>query len=201
MRILVVEDEIIIARFIEQQLTGNFDCSTTIAINQNEVLDVIPTFLPHVIVCDINLQEENDGITLIEMLRQQYVFEVIFITSYQSKAIIERALQYKPLNYIIKPADETAIFTALKLAWPIMINNSALGKVQESLPLQQLLGATELKIIELILENKTSREIADILFLSPYTIKNHRHRICRKLGLKDENNALLKWALQYKELF
>ncbi|WP_460685651.1 LuxR C-terminal-related transcriptional regulator [Niabella aquatica] len=38
------------------------------------------------------------------------------------------------------------------------------------------------------------------LFISTYTVKNHRHRICRKLSLKDENNALVKRVLQHKDL-
>ncbi|MBX3241053.1 MAG: response regulator transcription factor [Chitinophagaceae bacterium] len=200
MRILIIEDEIIIARFIEQQLIANFDCSTAVALNQQEAVDTLPVFLPHLILCDINLKEEKDGITLVDTLRQQYAFEVIFITSYQSKAIIERALQYQPLNYVIKPADEAAIFAALKLAWPIVAGNPTLGKLQERIPFDRLLSSTERKIVQFILQRKTTREIAAMLFLSPYTIKNHRHSICRKLGLKDGNNALLKWALQYKEL-
>jgi len=200
MRILIIEDEIIIARFIEQELNTNFNCSTTIALNQKEVTDTMPGFLPHLILCDINLKEERDGITLVENLRQHYVFDVIFITSYQSKAIIERALLYQPLNYIIKPVDEAAIFATLKLAWPLIEANKKLGRPYDNTPLHQMLSYTERKIIQLILQNKTSREIASILFLSPYTIKNHRHSICRKLGLKDGNNALLKWAMQHKEL-
>ncbi len=201
MRILIIEDEIIIARFIEQQLTANFNCSTAIALNQQEVEDTMPGFLPHLILCDINLKEEKDGITLVENMREHYAFDIIFITSYQSKAIIERALLYQPLNYIIKPADEAAIFAALKLAWPLIEANPKLGKTQDNTPIQQMLSHTEQKIIQLILQNKTSREIATIMFLSPHTIKNHRHNICRKLSLKDGNNALLKWAMQHKELF
>ncbi|MBX2925244.1 MAG: response regulator transcription factor [Chitinophagaceae bacterium] len=198
MRILIIEDEIIIARFIEQQLTANFECSTAIALNQQEVADTMPGFLPHLILCDINLKEEKDGITLVENLRQQYVFDVIFITSYQSKAIIERALLYQPLNYIIKPVDEAAVFAALKLAWPLIESNNKLGRLYDNNSLHQMLSDTERKILQLISQNKTSREIASILFLSPYTIKNHRHSICRKLGLEDGNNALLKWAMQYR---
>lgn len=200
MRILIIEDEIIIARFIEQQLIANFDCSITIAINEQEVSDAMPVFLPHLILCDINLKEEKDGIALVENLQLHYTFEVIFITSYQSKAIIERALLYQPLNYIIKPVDEGAIFAALKLVWPIIEANHKLGKPQDDTQFHQILSHTERKIIQYILQNKTSREIAIILFLSPYTIKNHRHSICRKLGLKDGNNSLLKWAMQHKEL-
>ncbi len=200
MRILIIEDEIIIARFIEQQLTASFDCRTAIALNEQEVTNTMPRFLPHLILCDINLEEEKDGITLVENLRRQYAFEVIFITSYQSRAIIERALLYRPLNYIIKPADEAAVFAAVKLAWPIIEANPVLGKLHDNAPPHQMLNPTERKIIQLILQNRTTREIAAILFLSPYTVKNHRHGICRKLGLKDGNNSLLKWAMQHKEL-
>ncbi|MET0466150.1 MAG: response regulator transcription factor [Chitinophagaceae bacterium] len=200
MRILIIEDEIIIARFIEQQVKENFTCNITIAINQQEVSETMPAFLPHLVLCDINLKEEKDGISLIEDLRQQYSFEVIFITSYQSKTIIERALLNQPLNYIIKPADGAAIFACLKLAWPQLTKNDKLGKVHPTPSIYQQLSDIERRIIQFILLNKTSREIATSMFLSPYTIKNHRHSICRKLGLQNGNNALLKWAMQHKEL-
>jgi DNA-binding NarL/FixJ family response regulator len=39
-------------------------------------------------------------------------------------------------------------------------------------------------------------DIAETLHLSRYTVKNHRHTICRKLQLRDENNALLKWVVE-----
>ena len=63
-----------------------------------------------------------------------------------------------------------------------------------------VLSETELRILRLIREKKTTLEIADVLHLSRYTIKNHRHAICRKLELRDENNALLKWVAQNGQL-
>lgn len=195
MRILIIEDEIITGRFIEQQLKANFDCETMLAVNQAEVHALMPGFRPQLLLCDINLKEENDGIALIKNLRQEYAFEVIFITSYQSRTIIGHALETKPLNYLIKPVDEAAIFTALSLAWPAILNNPLLGNKKDATTSSGLLSPVEQKIVQLILDKKTSQEIADQLFISPYTVKNHRHRICRKLGLKEGNNALLKWAM------
>ena len=195
MRILIIEDEIIIARFIEQQLKANFSCKVQIAINYKEVIDIMPEFLPHLLLCDINLNEKLDGIALVKELEKTYAFEVIFITSYQSKAMIGQASSVKPLHYLIKPVDEAAIYAALRLATPLISANIKLGglKVDE---LQALdLNSTERFILGLILENKTTKEIADILNLSPFTVKNYRHKLCRKLNLNDENNALLKWAL------
>ena len=196
MRILIIEDEIIIARFIEQQLKANFNCTAHITLNHKEVADAMPKLLPHLILCDINLMEKEDGITLVNVLQKNYAFEVIFITSYQSKATIERASELKPLNYIIKPVDEASIYAAIKLTEPMLRANAKLGKLSRDQLQVIKLTEVERTILQLILQNKTTKEIADVLRLSPYTIKNNRHRICRKLNLKDENNALLKWALQ-----
>lgn len=197
MRILIIEDEIIIARFIEQQLKANFNCEVNIALNHQEVKKTMATFMPHLILCDINLHEENDGISLIQELQKTYNFGVIYITSYQSKAIIERALSTKPLNYIIKPVDESNIFAGIKLIENVLSSHTAFGTYKLRDP---IFNDIESKIIYFILQKKTTKEIANLLFLSPYTIKNYRHKICRKLNLKDENNALLKWALQNDDL-
>ncbi|WP_113663526.1 response regulator transcription factor [Pedobacter nanyangensis] len=197
MRVLIIEDEIIIARFIEQQVKANFNCTTAIALNFEEVRMLVPKLLPHLILCDINLNEEHDGIHLIEQLQSQYAFGIIYITSYQSKAIIERALNTKPLNYIIKPVDETKVYTAIKLVENAVISHLKFGQeLSNTLPI----NAIELQIVRLILKQQTTKQIAETLFLSPYTIKNYRHRICTKLNLKDENNALLKWAMQNEDL-
>ena len=57
------------------------------------------------------------------------------------------------------------------------------------------LTATESRILSLIAEQKKSKEIAVILFLSEKTIRNHRYNIKKKLDLPKENNSLLKWAI------
>ncbi len=61
----------------------------------------------------------------------------------------------------------------------------------------QNLTATENRILQLISEQKNSKEIAAILFVSEKTIRNHRYNIKKKLDLPKENNSLLKWALTY----
>lgn len=60
-----------------------------------------------------------------------------------------------------------------------------------------LLSRTEKKVIRLISENKTSKEIAELLFVSPKTIQNHRYNISKKLALEPKNNSLLTWASKY----
>jgi len=57
------------------------------------------------------------------------------------------------------------------------------------------LTATESRVLQLIAEQKKSKEIAEILFVSEKTIRNHRYNIKKKLDLPKENNSLLKWAI------
>ena len=59
----------------------------------------------------------------------------------------------------------------------------------------QGLTKMENRILSLIAQHKKSREIADLLYLSEKTIRNHRYNIKKKLDLPNENNSLLKWAV------
>ncbi|HXB05962.1 MAG TPA: DNA-binding response regulator [Puia sp.] len=194
LRILIIEDEIIIARFIEHQLKANFACETRIAVSRTEAEAAMAEMLPHLLLCDIQLESELSGIQLVTNLRRRYVFEVIYITSYQNHSIIEKAAATHPANYLLKPLDETQLFAGVQLVISRLSVDDETGK--PLLQTNSLLTETELRILRLIREQKTTMEIAADLHLSRFTIKNHRHNICRKLQLADENNALLKWVVQ-----
>jgi DNA-binding CsgD family transcriptional regulator len=56
-----------------------------------------------------------------------------------------------------------------------------------------------MQVLQLIAQKKTTKKIAENLYLSPYTIKNHRYGICHKLNLTEGNNALLMWALKNQD--
>ncbi|NML21280.1 response regulator transcription factor [Pseudoflavitalea sp. G-6-1-2] len=194
-RVLIIEDEIIIARFIELQLRKAFQCNTRIAISVNEAREAMAEMQPHLVLCDINLCDEVSGIELVTEFKSNYVFELIYITSYQNRSIIEQASATNPANYIIKPVDEAQLFAGVQL----VITKMEQTKAGERVSLAEQFNNTELMILQLIRDQKTTKEIAQELHLSPYTIKNHRHNICRKLDLEEGNNALLKWVMQHQQ--
>ncbi len=197
MRILIIEDEIVIARFIEQQvqnISPSFEIA--IAISVDEVEQLFSDFIPQLVICDIELNDKLDGIELLRQLKTSYSFESVFITSYKSMNMINRAFEIEPLNYIIKPLDENRLYAGILPAIKKITEN-----IRHSVTgINEMISQSELHILKLIAQQKTTREIADILNLSPYTIKNHRHNICRKLKLGDETNALLKWSLKNQHL-
>jgi DNA-binding CsgD family transcriptional regulator len=69
--------------------------------------------------------------------------------------------------------------------------------LERSKPGLKDLTPAERRILPLIADNKTSREIADELFISVRTVENHRANICQKLELHGAH-ALLKFALENK---
>lgn len=197
-RILIIEDEIVIARFIEQQLKTISPCEVEIALSIEEVELLLPDFSPQLVLCDIELNDRLDGIELIQSLKISHSFELVFITSYQNINTINRAFELGPSNYIIKPLDESRLYAGvLPVIKKVSAHSDARNDIAE---LQKQVSQSELNILRLIAKQKTTKEIADILNLSPSTIKNHRHSICRKLNLGEETNALLTWTLKNHKL-
>lgn len=60
------------------------------------------------------------------------------------------------------------------------------------------LSQQEVNILKLIAKQKTTAEIAAMLFISPKTVSNHRNNISKKLNLSGEQNGLLKWAIEHR---
>jgi DNA-binding NarL/FixJ family response regulator len=193
-RVLIIDDEIIITRYIQFLLQKNFEWEVKIAISVDEAEAEMTQFRPHLVLCDINLGSKIDGIDLIARLQKEFVFDTIYITSYQSEGMIDKAAHTRPVNYIIKPLNEVQFVATMKMAGGrISLPNKNMPSAKE------LLTKSEYEVLQLIVASKTTQEIAQSLHLSPLTIKNHRHNICRKLCLPPGNNAILKWAMENKE--
>jgi DNA-binding NarL/FixJ family response regulator len=62
------------------------------------------------------------------------------------------------------------------------------------------LTRTELKTLKLVSQKRSSKEIADLLFVSAKSVENYRSRICKKLHLDARNNSLLLWVLENKSV-
>lgn len=196
-RILIVEDEILIARAIEQLLYRHFECDVRIAVFIEEAEMEVDFFAPHLILCDINLNGMMAGIDFIHQAQEKLHFETIFVTANATKNVIEKAVLSTPANFIVKPFDENQLIAAVQLAQNKLSTMPQAGTFK--INMKDILSKAECKILHLISDNKTTSEIASSLFISPHTVKNHRHNISRKLKLPADNNALVKWAIENRQ--
>jgi DNA-binding NarL/FixJ family response regulator len=194
-RILIIEDEMIIARDIERCLKEVEATDLRIANSSLEALEIARQFRPELVLLDINLKEEKDGVAIARAIQNILHTEIIYITAHGNPSTIKKALTTQPMNYIIKPFSREQVKVAVKVALQNIDSQEHLG-----LPsgLLNKLTPAERKIIRLIAKNKTSVEIAELLFLSPKTVENHRYHICKKLKLSAVKNSLIRWVYAHK---
>lgn len=103
-KILIVEDEIIVAMDIQNAVESFGYSVTNIASNDQEVYESIKTNKPDIILMDINLQNsEKNGIEISEYINNSYKIPVIFITAFCDDQTIKKAIQTNPIGYLTKP--------------------------------------------------------------------------------------------------
>lgn len=115
LRILVVEDESLIANGILCCLKELGHTSVGIASDGLQALDLVEKTLPDLILMDINIPQ-LDGITVMEKVSQKHEIPCIFITGYSSQDFVSRASLTNSYGYLIKPVDINDLRAAIKVA-------------------------------------------------------------------------------------
>ena len=114
-KILIVEDEKIIAEDIKYCLMEMQYSVSDIITTRNETLVSIETNPPDMILMDINLEGNMDGIEISEIINQRFNIPIVYLTSYADDKTLTKALHTKPYGYIIKPFDYFALKTVIQI--------------------------------------------------------------------------------------
>jgi DNA-binding LytR/AlgR family response regulator len=115
-KILVVEDELIIAEDICNMLNKMGYAVTGNAMDADEATEILNKEIPDLVLLDINLGGKKDGITLAAEINTKYQVPFIFITSYTDTSTIERAKKVNPANFLVKPFKPEQLHTAIEIA-------------------------------------------------------------------------------------
>ena len=113
-KILIVEDEIIIADYIEELLLEENFKHITIANNKETALIKMASFLPDIILMDINLKGKNEGISLAKSKNNNAT--VVFITGQHDLVLMNEALKSNPAAYLTKPIKRLDLLATINLA-------------------------------------------------------------------------------------
>jgi DNA-binding LytR/AlgR family response regulator len=116
MKILIVEDELIIAEDVRGMLGRmGYDVLGN-AMDYNEAIAILETDKPDLILLDVNLNGKKDGIDLANVINETYKIPFIYTTSYSDSATLQRAKTTQPANYLVKPFKQEQLFTAIEMA-------------------------------------------------------------------------------------
>ncbi len=209
-KIVIADDHSIVRQGLRQMLES--DANFTVvgeAKNGKEALDLIETHQPEVAILDVDMPQMN-GFELVHELRRRKIrIEIVFLTMHSEEEIFLAAMDLDVGGYVLKDDATTDIVAAVKsvaAGKPFIspaLSSLLLGRRRRAEELKSdkpglaALTPTERRVLELIAEDKTSKEIGDELFISHRTVDTHRLNISRKLNLRG-NLALVKFAITHK---
>ena len=116
-RILIVEDEIIIAMTLQNMLTRLKYSVTGIASTGESAIRHVKTDNPDLALVDIKLRGAMDGVDVALALGSRWATRIVFMTAYATPEVMQRALSTRPLTYILKPFTTQDVRSAIELAF------------------------------------------------------------------------------------
>ncbi len=115
-RILIVEDEGIVALEIERELTYLGYTVVGNASNGEKAIELAREKNPNLILMDIRLQKSMDGIETATIIRKEQDIPIVFLTAYADDETVERAKPVQPFGYILKPFETRELHVVVEMA-------------------------------------------------------------------------------------
>jgi DNA-binding NarL/FixJ family response regulator len=172
-------------------------------------LEMIRALRPAIAILDIAMPH-LDGLGVAgQLLADKSSAEIIFVTMFREEKLFTKALEAGVKGYVLKDSAATDIVSCIKAvaagqhyASPGLTTYlvKRVRRAAADAPRSGVedLTPTERRVLSLIADYKTSKAIAEELFISPRTVDTHRNNICQKLGIHG-SHALMKFALGQKE--
>lgn len=166
---------------------------------------------PDVLLMDIRMPE-MDGISAIDQIRKEFEgIKIIVLSMYDDQQMISKMMEMGANAYLTKTTDPEEIYNAILTCmeddfyFNDLVNKAVMGKLLQKKSVRQHVPATapiqfnekEVKILQLLAEDKTTEEISKTIFLSPRTIETIRQNMKTKANVKTIG-GLIMYAMRNK---
>ena len=210
-RVVIADDHPIFRRGLAMVLEADQKLSVVAEAQDGEsALAAIREHRPDVVVLDIDMPSP-DGLAIARIIRDEgLAVEPVVLTMHDDPALFNAALDAGVRGFVVKDGVANEIVGCIKAvaAGTSYVSPSLTGhllgrrdrdarRASEASPMDSL-TPSEKRVLRLIADSKTSKEIAAELFISVRTVEHHRSNICAKLELT-EPNALIRFALTNRE--
>lgn len=115
-RILIVEDQIVTAKAIEEILTNSGYQVVGNAVEGQEAIQMAADTNPDLILMDIKIRGPLDGITITQQIRAKADIPIIYLTAYSDDETLKRAMHSSPHGYLLKPFNEKQLLSVIEIA-------------------------------------------------------------------------------------
>ena len=196
LRILIVEDHTLVSQGMEMMLSMVDDFETVGVVKTgDEAVDCAKNKGADIILMDVNLGRGLNGIEATKQIKEiSPETKVLMLTMFTDPATVTEAVKAGADGYISKGSERDAVERAIR---DIMAGDSVLdpsvtrgvfGRLGEKDP--SALTERELEILQVLAEGKSTKEVAEAVFLSDETVKTYLKQIFRKLGVRDRTEAV-----------
>lgn len=190
MYIIIADDHTIVLEGLELLLSTFDFVSDTYKVNNESLLsEAIAQKMPDIILLDIAFGK-SDGREICRKLKKEFPnLRLIALTSHDDMATVKSSIQAGFDGYLLKSEDRETVKQALQLVYEGEQFFSPKVKevfFQQGIATQKAaLTKREIEILQLIVDEKTTKEIAEQLFISEKTVENHRANLMLKLDVKN----------------
>ena len=181
------------------------------ACDGEKALEQIKALSPEVAILDISMPK-LDGLAVADIVHEEGLpVKIVLVTMYREEKLFKKALEAGVKGYVLKDSAAIDIISCLNAVaagenyTSPELTTYLIKRVREvdtALTPQSSLDSlsdTERRVLSLIADCKTNKEMAQELFVSVRTIETHRNNICKKLDVHG-SHALMKFALDHKHL-
>jgi DNA-binding NarL/FixJ family response regulator len=197
-------------KLFRQGLKSLFELTSEIEVvgeaeNGLEAVELCEKLNPDIIIMDIGMPEMNGLLASKEIARRNLKTAVIILSTHLRESYIGEALKIGVRGYVVKDSAVEDLVSAIEA---VMKGETYLSPKATSLPVRKMLerdgvvltpldilSPREQEVLQLLVEGKTNKEIAEALFISPKTVDNHRTSIMKKLEVHDIA-SLVKYAIR-----
>ncbi len=206
--IVIAEDHPLYRKALKDLLSGNSGMTVVGETGDGtQVMSLLRQLCPGVLILDLNLPGVS-GLQLAQQICDEGLqVKIIALTMHNEEAMFNDVMDAGVHGYMLKESAVDSILDGITMVaageyyisptlTSYLVNRHRRREaLREQHPDLDLLTPTERKILKLVSQDRTSKQIAEQLFISEKTVQNHRMNICNKLHLHG-SNGLLKFAIE-----
>ena len=208
--IVIAEDHPVFRRGLAMMISTDSQLNVVAdAGSGDEAIELIKEHKPDVAILDVNMPVKTGFDVVRELQGFDLATSFVLLTMHKDEGLFNTALDLGVKGYLLKESAVEEIIAGIKavaagenfispqLATFLFNRGRRSANLVKQQPSINDLTPTERRVLDLIAEEKTSREIAADLYISHRTVERHRENICTKLDIHG-SNVLLKFAIAHK---
>lgn len=213
MQILLADDHPLFRKGLKSLIQDHFRHSVIEEVdNGQEAINMLNDQKFNISILDIDMPAKS-GIEVLKYIKENNIAtKPIILTMHNDELFFNEAFNQGAIGFLLKEDSTLEIveclenimsdipFVSKKLTTYLKNRkhfNSKISAIKEAV---NTLSNAEFNTLKLVSDNKTSKEIAELLFVTEKSVENYRSRICKKLNISGGSNTLYKWCVEHKDL-